>query len=556
MAARAGLAVMVAVAAALAVRPAQGQAPAERPLVRIPFPEDARRLTPYTFELGYPLVTLVYDTLMWRDAAGTPRPWLAESVTRRAGGRRVTIRLRRGVRWHDGAPLTAADVTFTFGYVARRYHPRFTPQLEDVERVQAEGRDTVVITLRRPSLGFADQPLADLPILPRHLWSRLPPGRSAPAGPPVGSGPYRVAGGRREGGYRLRANRGYFRGAPLVRTIAVSLERDADRAVRALARGRVDMVPAGLPEEEARRLEDPSVRIARGPSFVGTVLMFNLRRPPFDRPAARRAVAVALNLRRIAAVVGRAVPAERGYLHPASRWSSRAVLHRFEEGTARAALRRLDLPVVHVLANGRDPVRLQGGREAVSLLRRAGARARLERVSAGALARAVGQDGAAPTFQAAIWSAPPLASHDPGFLPRVFGPPGREAPLNYSGYRSAAFDRLAARVAAAPTAGGRRAAVGQELRLLARDVPVVPLLFAEGAFAYRPSAYDRWVFVRGSGILDKRSFLPGEAAAARRAAGDGDDAGGFPIGALGVLALALLAAALGLATAALLRRRR
>jgi hypothetical protein len=55
-----------------------GAAPAQtKDVVRIPFPQDDGSLTPYTFTFGYPLVTLVYDTLMWRDESGTPRPWLA-----------------------------------------------------------------------------------------------------------------------------------------------------------------------------------------------------------------------------------------------------------------------------------------------------------------------------------------------------------------------------------------------------------------------------------------------------------------------------------------------
>ena len=136
----------------------------------MPFPAYDGTLTPYTFGIGYPLVTLVYDTLMWRDQAGMPQPWLAESVTRSNGGRRVTVRLRSGVRWHDDRPLTAADVAFTYRYVAANYQPRFTPQLRDVASVRARGRATVVFNLRRPSLGFEDQPLSDVPILPRHLW--------------------------------------------------------------------------------------------------------------------------------------------------------------------------------------------------------------------------------------------------------------------------------------------------------------------------------------------------------------------------------------------------
>jgi len=49
--------------------------------------------------------------------------------------------------------------------------------------------------------------------------------------------------------------------------------------------------------------------------------------------------------------------------------------------------------------------------------------------------------------------------------------------------------------------------VAAELRLLARDLPVIPLVFPPGSFAYRPSAYEGWTFVEGSGIFEKRSFV-------------------------------------------------
>jgi hypothetical protein len=89
------------------------------------------------------------------------------------------------VRW------TPTTWPFTFGFVAQRFHPRFTAELGDVEQVQATDRLSVTIDLRRPSFGVDDQPLADLAILPRHLWQGLRAGQEAPSGLPVGSGPYR-----------------------------------------------------------------------------------------------------------------------------------------------------------------------------------------------------------------------------------------------------------------------------------------------------------------------------------------------------------------------------
>jgi peptide/nickel transport system substrate-binding protein len=502
------ISVLIAAMAGAASASPAGAQPRRGPVVRLPFPRFDGTLTPYTFELGYPLVTLVYDTLFWRDANGIPQPWLARSIGRTDGGRRLTIALQGGVRWQDGRPLTAADVAFTFQFVASHFHPRFTPELADIERVRATGPLTVTFELRHVSLGFEDQPLSDVPILPKHLWQRLTPGQLAPAGLPVGSGPYRLVAEKRSTGYVFEANNAYFKGAPRVQEVRVPIIHEEQRAYDALLQGQVDMLPFSLTGSAAQSLAGaPGIALRSGPLYSGTALLLNLRRPPFENHAARQAVADALDLLQIASNAGPAAAAEQGYIHPLSPWAAGASLQHFDPSAARAAVARLELPVIHVLTADNDPVKLAAGRQVVLDLRRVGARAALTMVSSSALARAIGETGSAPTFDAAIDSTSALASYDPDFLAAVFGSDPRFAPLNFTGYRSRAFDALAQKVASAPDVQTRRAGTGAELQLLARDLPVVPLFFTEGTFAYRPAAYGSWVFVKGTGILDKRSFL-------------------------------------------------
>ena len=554
--------VIVALAAAVPPSPASARAP-DAPLVRLPFPSYDGTLTPYTFELGYPLVTLVYDTLFWRDADGTPRPWLARSLRRSNGGRRLTITLRNGVRWHDGRPLTADDVAFTFQFVAGHFHPRFTPELGDIERVRATGPLTVTIDLRRDSLGFEDQPLADLPILPRHLWQGLRPGQAAPPGLPVGSGPYRLVSAQPSTGYVFAANHAYFEGAPRVEQIRVPIVHDEQRAYDALRQRRVDMLPFGLPKGPAADVGTAfGIAVRTGPLYSGTTLLLNLRRPPFDRPAARRAVADALDLGRIVRNVGPAAAAEQGYIHPASPWASGASVQRFDPTAARTAVARLQLPTIRVLAAESDPVRLEAGRQVVLALQRAGAKATLTKLSSASLSQAIGETGSAPDFDAAIESTPPLASDDPAFLAALFGSDPRTAPLNSTGYRSQAFDALAQRVASAPDLQARRDAAGAELRLLASDLPAIPLFFSQGTFVYRPAIYDGWLFVKGTGILDKRSFLAGQTSPRAGSEGSGvappsvpGSGSGSGLDDVDVASLVVLAVVLALAATALLARR-
>ena len=558
------VAVLLAVAATGAAAPAAAQAPTMRDVVRLPFPQYDGSLTPYTFELGYPLVTLVYDTLMWRDARGTPRPWLARSVRRSDDGRRLTIRLRSDARWHDGRRVTAQDVAFTFDYMRTRPQPRFTPQLADIARVEATGPLSVTIDLRRPAAGFEDQPLADVPILPRHLWRDLPAGRRAPAGHAVGSGPYRLVRASAAGGYVLRANAVYFRGAPRVREIRVPVIGDAEKTYAALRERRVDMVPLSLARNDARRLERAlGIAVQRGPGYVGTALVLNTRRAPFDRTRARRAVADALDLRRIARNVAPAAAALGGFVHPASRWAVGAEVNASDVPAARAAVAELGLPPLRILASDADPVRAEAGRQVVLALRRAGAAATLVEVSPEGLGQALGETTSAPDFDAAITSIPALVSHDPDYLRSLFGSDPRTSRLNVSGYRSDAFDAAARRVASTSDPASRRLAILDEARLLAAAAPAIPLFFSQGAFAYRSQIYDGWMFVRGSGILDKRSFLPGAPArstpAASGSAGDQAVADDGPDSGLGIVStLSLLAGAIvvALALLALLQRRR
>ena len=540
----------------LAAAPANAQRSAD--LVRIPFPQDDGTLTPYTFELGYPILTLVYDTLYWRDRRGNPEPWLARSLRRSDDGRQLTISLRRGVRWHDDQPLTADDVAFSFDYYKRNRHLRFTPQLADVREVRALDDTTVQVDLRRPVLSFLDQPLSDVPIIPRHLWSDLPSGQVAPEGLPVGSGPYRMASYGPGRGYILRANRDYFRGSPRVDRIEVEVMRTSDRTFDALERGNVDMVPAGLTREITQRLDKGlGIEIRKGVNYSGAALSFNLRSPPFDDPAVREAVAQALDLSRIAQNVGQVLPANSGYLHPASPWAPEPTVREADEDAARRALRAAGNPEIEILAPENNLIRLEAGKEVVTALRRVGADATLSEVSRGTLERALGGERNRPTFQAAITGIPALMSYDPNYLRTAFG--SRER-LNQTGYSSSRFDRLANRVAGARSRGERRSAVAAELRALGRDLPALPLLFSQGTFAYRPKVYNGWVFVKGTGIFDKRSFLTGQGGQAAQlpevdVAVESDDDDGFPLGIFGIVAAALVFIVIAMGAAAFARRR-
>ena len=544
------LATCAAVIAAMAPHaPAQ-----ESHRVRLPVGRETA-LTPTEFTSAYQLLTLVYDTLYWRDGDGAPQPWLARGATADDDLTRYEIELRHGARWQDGTPLTARDVAFTFDFFRERFHPRFTPQLEVIEDVEVRDRDSLAVTLSRAAPGFLDQPLSDVPILPRHLWEGLPQEQAAPAGLPVGSGPYRVV--RSDGGgFTLRSVDDYFLGAPTVSQIEVPFIDDYEESVEALVGGSIDMLPIGLTPGAAEEAAGSDVVTETVPSYTGTALVFNLRQPPFDDLGAREAVAAALDVDSIARLVeeraGRVDIASAGWLHPQSRWapaaSGSADLDPEGAGPVLESLGEVTL-----LASRSDPVKVVAAREVAATLDRAGAAVRPELVPPDAVAQATGESGAEPTFELALVSTPPLASYDPDFLRVMFGS-GPEAALNVSGYASPEFDAAAERVASTTDEDARLDAVAAEQDVLAGDLPGIPILFPLSEYGYRPDAYDGWVGVTGTGILDKRSFLPADLSeqASEPDAQSAGDGSGFPL--LGAIAALLVIAAVVVALHALRRR--
>ena len=89
-----------------------------------------------------------YQGLVYIDASYNPQPQLAESWQVSPDNLTYTIKLRQGVQWHDGRPLTAEDVKFSFEQVMAKYHPRSqTLYSKLVQSVETPDPYTVVVTL-------------------------------------------------------------------------------------------------------------------------------------------------------------------------------------------------------------------------------------------------------------------------------------------------------------------------------------------------------------------------------------------------------------------------
>lgn len=226
---------------------------------------------------------------------------LAESWEVLDGGLTIVFRLRKNVRWHDGAPFTSADVAFTFAKLTDPDLP--TPYGGDFEKVKSlETPDphTVRVTYKEAfSPGLASWGMA---ILPKHLLEKENLMTTRFARSPVGTGPYRF--GRWRAGDRLElyANPDYFEGRPKIDRVVIRVVPDAATTFLELNQGSVDMT--SLTPLQYKRLTDgdyfkKTYHKHRYPSFGYTFAAFNLKSPLFDDVSVRRALDTAVDRKEI-----------------------------------------------------------------------------------------------------------------------------------------------------------------------------------------------------------------------------------------------------------------
>jgi peptide/nickel transport system substrate-binding protein len=315
---------------------------------------------------AYEVLSSIYEPLVTLDRSMRPAPALAVSwetpdlLT-------WVFRLRPGVRFHDGSPLTAQDVAASFRRLLSDRSLEMRSYLSGVAEVAARGRDAVVIRTLRPNAQLASR-LHFVLVVPR---GSTPESLARKAN---GTGPYAVAAWA-PSSLTLRRNESYWGHPPGFERARIDLGMSSAAAVRAVEEGRYDVLDANRETEEAAR-RSGRYRVAEQENIFLRHLAFDVGRErtpfcpgatnPFRRREVREAVSLALDRERLAATAG---PGAR----PANQLVPRAVFGHdarlppleFDPARARALLARAGFP------GGFDVVLHRGGFSAASEMVRA-----------------------------------------------------------------------------------------------------------------------------------------------------------------------------------------
>ena len=250
----------------------------EKAIVRIGWAGSPDNLNPGMGILteSYTIYNLVYDTMYSLNLDGSFTLSIADSVERSDDGLVYTYKIKDGIKWHDGKPLTAEDVAFSYNlYKDTPEYPYlngyYTTYFASVE---SKGNE-VILTLTEAIPNIESQ-LVFLYILPKHVWEGVNK-LEYENFEMIGSGPFKMAEYAQNEFVRLTANKEHFSRPPKVDEVVFQTFENQDALVQGLKTGQLDMITE-MPNTSVETLKaEENVEVVIGAPFSPGVtdIIFN-----------------------------------------------------------------------------------------------------------------------------------------------------------------------------------------------------------------------------------------------------------------------------------------
>jgi len=274
--------------------------------------EDPHSLNPILAQNDdeHQVARLAFDLLLDVDDHGRLIPALATTIPTRANGglsadgRTIVYHLRRGVLWQDSAPFTSRDVQFTWqAIVDKRNDVPSTHGYDLITSIDTPDALTAVVHLRRawaPAVAtFFTYGATPMEIVPAHLLENSGPLQTSAFNEhPIGTGPFELTSWKRGEELVFARNPHYFRGVPRAQTIVAREVPDINTDLVMLRAGQLDWSLLS-PAQRLALGPDSTLKIVYAPFAGFGAIAFNCRKPPFDDVRMRRAIAMAIDRKRL-----------------------------------------------------------------------------------------------------------------------------------------------------------------------------------------------------------------------------------------------------------------
>jgi ABC-type transport system substrate-binding protein len=504
------------------------------------------------------VLSLIYQSLYMYDPDTLDLvPWLAASMpVYNPDALSYTITLR-SARWSDGTPFTARDVAFTGRLIQTFKVPRYASKWRFIRQIDTPDDHTVVFYLKKPMAAFLSGTLAT-PMVSEKEWAAVANRARETEKPlatllnhrvshPLGTGPFTLEQWRQGAFLHLKRNPHFFGHrqtidgrtlGPFVDDLVYTVFGTSDVAILALKKGSIDMfwwpIQPGYMADLERQAD---IRLFTNEKSALYFMGFNLRRPPFDDPALREAVAYLIDKDFIVSRILQGhgtkmfsvIPAENRFWYAddlprygdgMSRETRIRAAHRVlaeagytwevtpvdDRGDIRPAA-GIRLPggapmerfTILTPPADYDPHRATSGLMIQEWLRELGMPVFARPMSFSSLLQQV---KANHDFDAFIMGYGRLRL-DPGYVRNLFHSKNdKPRGWNMSGYRNPVFDEIADRSASEMDPSRRQEMVVEMQRLIARDLPYLPLYKPSVVEAVRRDRFAGWVeMIEGIGNI-------------------------------------------------------
>jgi peptide/nickel transport system substrate-binding protein len=352
--------------------------------MRIAVPQDPKTLNPVlssnTID-GF-VMRLMFEPLLSADERGTPVPMLAAHVPSMANGGvsrdglRITYKLRPGVRWTDGTPVTSRDVKFTVSAIMNPSNNVVSRHgYDDIASIDTPDAATVIVHLKKPLASFvntffaeSDQPYE---IIPAHVLAKYSNLNQVPfnSAPTVSDGPFKFVRWAHGDRVVLAANDGFFLGKPKLRGIEVQTVANENTSVNLLRTGDIDYMFQASITTYPQLKDVRNVRLVWDTVNGYEGMQFNMRRAPMSDPRFRDAIAYAIDKNEMVRTLTYGQEKIATEDLPDWMWAANTSLqpHPYDPAKARALLAQMGLKTPLSLVLVTDTASVTHKREAVML---------------------------------------------------------------------------------------------------------------------------------------------------------------------------------------------
>jgi peptide/nickel transport system substrate-binding protein len=244
---------------------------------------------------------LIFDRLMRIGPDGLPKPSAAKEV-KWLDNVTLEVTLRDGMKFHDGKPVSAADVIFTIEAIESGEAAAYQPYIASIKSVEALSSNKLLFHLKNPNAAFLVTCLSKICITPKHIWEPIIEDLKKKEKEdvmmyqvemPIGSGPFRFVRWKRDEEVVLDAVKDHYHAPKMNKAIfrkvsipEVVLGQIVNEELNFLSDYRGDPTVLKRKVEATDYLEmKTSITLSVRFFFV------NMRRPPFDDKAFRKALA-------------------------------------------------------------------------------------------------------------------------------------------------------------------------------------------------------------------------------------------------------------------------